>query len=124
MPGHWGRNLSLGRGLTQVATLIERSRFYRLLVKLGGHDMRSVSQGVKREVMRLPEELRESLTWDRGMELANQKQVSVDTRLKEYFADPHCCWQRASKENINGLLCQYFPKAPVQNASVRTSSMR
>lgn len=110
VPGHWEGDLLLGRGLSQVATLVERSTRYTLLVKLDGRDMRSVTEGLKREVTRLPEELRKSLTWDRGMELANHKQVSVDTGLEVYFADPRSPWQRGSNENTNGLLRQYFPK--------------
>ena len=93
-----------------MATLVERSTRYTLLVKLDGRDMRSVTEGLKREVTRLPEELRKSLTWDRGMELANHKQVSVDTGLEVYFADPRSPWQRGNNENTNGLLRQYFPK--------------
>src|SRR5690606_2365396 len=68
------------------------------------------TEGLKREVMRLPDELRKSLTWDRGMELAKHKQVSIDTGLQVYFADPRSPWQRGSNENTNGLLRQYFPK--------------
>ena len=83
---------------------------YTLLVELDGRDMNSVTEGLKREVTRLPEELRKSLTWDRGMELANHKQVSVDTGLQVYFADPRSPWQRGNNENTNGHLRQYFPK--------------
>jgi len=89
---------------------VEPSPRYTLPVKLDGRDTQSVTAGVKREVNRLSKELRRSFTWDRGMELANHKQVSIDTGLQVYFADPRGPWQRGSNENTNGLLRQYFPK--------------
>ena len=110
VPGHWEGDLLLGRGLTQLATLVERSTRYTLLVQLNGRDMMSVTDGLKRVMTRLPQELLKTLTWDRGMELANHKQVSIDTGLRVYFADPRSPWQRGSNENTNGLLRQYFPK--------------
>lgn len=83
---------------------MERSTRYTLPVKLDGRDMNSVAEGLKREVTRLPDELRKSLTWARGMELAKHKQVTIDTGLEVYFADPRSPWQRGSNENTNGLL--------------------
>lgn len=110
VPGHWEGDLLLGRGFTQIATLVERSTRYVVLVQLDGRDMHSVTAGVTREMQKMPGELLKTLTWDRGMELANHKSVSIHTGLSVYFADPRSPWQRGTNENTNGLLRQYFPK--------------
>ena len=110
VPGHWEGDLLLGRGFTQIATLVERSTRYAVLVQLDGRDMNSVTAGVTREMQKMPSEMLKTLTWDRGMELANHKQVTVGTGLSVYFADPRSPWQRGTNENTNGLLRQYFPK--------------
>jgi IS30 family transposase len=110
IPGHWEGDLLLGRHWTQVATVVERATRFTVLVALDGRDMHTVTAGLAREMTRLPEQLRKSLTWDRGMELADHKTVTVTTGLDVYFADPRSPWQRGTNENTNRLLRQYLPK--------------
>ena len=110
VPGHWEGDLLLGRHWTQVASVVERSTRYTVLVQLDNREMTTVSDGLRRTMIRLPEHLRKSLTWDRGMELADHKSVTVDTGLQVYFADPRSPWQRGTNENTNRLLRQYLPK--------------
>jgi IS30 family transposase len=110
VPGHWEGDLLLGRHWTQMATIVERSTGYVVLVQLDGRDMHNVTAGLIREMTRLPSQLRKTLTWDRGMELAGHKDVAVGTDLDVYFADPRSPWQRGTNENTKGLLRQYFPK--------------
>ena len=110
IPGHWEGDLLLGRHWSQVATVVERATRFTVLVALDGRDMTTVSAGLAREMTRLPEQVRKSLTWDRGMELADHKTVTVNTGLEVYFADPRSPWQRGTNENTNRLLRQYLPK--------------
>ena len=110
VPGHWEGDLLLGRHWSQIATVVERSTRFTVLVQLDGRDMTTVTDGLSRTMTRLPEHLRKSLTWDRGMELADHKTVTINTGLAVYFADPRSPWQRGSNENTNRLLRQYFPK--------------
>jgi IS30 family transposase len=110
VPGHWEGDLLLGRGLSQMATVVERSTRFTVLVQLDGRDMTTVTAGLSRTMTRLPEHLRRSLTWDRGMELADHKNVTANTGLQVFFADPRSPWQRGTNENTNRLLRQYFPK--------------
>lgn len=110
VPGHWEGDLLLGRHWTQLATVVERTTGFTVLVQLPGRDMHAVTAGLSREMCRLPEQLRRSLTWDRGMELASHHAVTANTGLDVYFADPHSPWQRGTNENTNRLLRQYFPK--------------
>lgn len=110
VPGHWEGDLLLGRGVTQIATVVERATRYTVLIQVNGRDMASVTAGLSREMVRLPEKLRRSLTWDRGMELADHKTVTINTGLDVYFADPRSPWQRGTNENANRLLRQYMPK--------------
>jgi IS30 family transposase len=110
IPGHWEGDLLLGRHWTQVATVVERATRFTVLVALDGRDMTTVTAGLSREMTRLPERLRKSLTWDRGMELADHRTVTVTTGLDVYFADPRSPWQRGTNENTNRLLRQYLPK--------------
>ena len=110
IPGHWEGDLLLGRHWTQIATVVERATRFTVLVQLDGRDMATVTEGLSRTMTRLPEQLRKSLTWDRGMELADHKTVTANTGLDVYFADPRSPWQRGTNENTNRLLRQYFPK--------------
>jgi IS30 family transposase len=109
-PGHWEGDLLLGRGITQLATVVERTSRFTVLVQLDGRDMVTVAEALAAKMNQLPVELRRSLTWDRGMELASHSDVTKWTGLKVYFADPRSPWQRGTNENTNGLLRQYFPK--------------
>lgn len=81
-----------------------------MLVKLDGKDTATVVNALARHVRRLPRELRRSLTWDRGPEMAQHKRFSVATDVAVYFCDPQSPWQRGTNENTNRLLRQYFPK--------------
>ena len=81
-----------------------------MLVKVAGKDTKSVIPALTKQIRKLPGELRKSLTWDRGYEMASHKKFTVDTKIKVYFCDPSSPWQRGSNENTNGLLRQYFPK--------------
>jgi IS30 family transposase len=110
IPGHWEGDLLLGRDLSQIGTVVERSTRFTVLVQLAARDMATVTEGLSRTMTRLPEHVRKSLTWDRGMELADHKTVTANTGLAIYFADPRSPWQRGTNENTNRLLRQYFPK--------------
>ena len=110
VPGHWEGDLLAGRKGTQIATLVERQTRFLLLVKVAGKDSRSVVDALAAQIQTLPAQLRSSLTWDRGIELAQHKRFSIATDVAVYFCDPHAPWQRGSNENTNGLLRQYFPK--------------
>ncbi len=110
IPGHWEGDLLLGRGLTQVATVVERSTRFTVLVQLDGRDMVTVTRALSAKMALLPADLRRTLTWDRGMELAGHKDVAAATGLAVYFADPRSPWQRGTNENTNRLLRQYLPK--------------
>jgi IS30 family transposase len=112
VPGHWEGDLILGSGNhSAIGTLVERStRFVMLLHLPGRHGAVEVRDAMAAKILELPEHLRRSLTWDRGIEMAQHRQFSIDTGVDVYFCDPHAPWQRGSNENTNGLLRQYFPK--------------
>src|SRR6266487_367606 len=110
VPGHWEGDLLAGGSNSQIATLVERHSRFVLLVAVGRKDSRSVSEALSREITRLPQQLRASLTWDRGLEMAEHAKFTVATEVKVYFCDPRSPWQRGSNENTNGLLRQYLPK--------------
>jgi len=110
IPGHWEGDLITGSQNTHMATLVERQSRFTLLVKVQGKDTASVVTALSKHVRKLPAELRRSLTWDRGMELAQHKRLTVDTNVQVYFCDPQSPWQRGTNENTNRLLRQYFPK--------------
>lgn len=110
IPGHWEGDLLTGSKNSHIATLVERHSRYTMLVKVKGKDTASVVQALSVQIRKLPAELRRSLTWDRGGEMAQHKQFTVATDVKVYFCDPHSPWQRGTNENTNRLLRQYFPK--------------
>ena len=109
VPGHWEGDLLSGAKNTHIATLVERQSRFTMLVKVDGKDTNTVVAALKKQITKLPAELRRSLTWDRGTELAQHKEFSVATDVKVYFCDPKSPWQRGTNENTNGLLRQYFP---------------
>jgi IS30 family transposase len=110
VPGHWEGDLLCGGKNTYIATLVERHTRFVMLIKVPGKDSASVVSALSNHVRKLPPELRRSLTWDRGHEMANHKQFTMATDVQVYFCDPQSPWQRGSNENTNGLLRQYFPK--------------
>jgi IS30 family transposase len=127
VPGHWEGDLILGLGSSAIGTLVERNTRFTMLLHLprmpehgqprikngpalAGHGAEAVRDAIASAITTLPEQLRRSLTWDQGTEMAQHAQLRIDTSLAIYFCDPHSPWQRGTNENTNGLLRQYFPK--------------
>jgi len=110
VPGHWEGDLLTGANDTHIATLVERHSRFTMLVKLTRKDSATVVAALAAQIGKLPEELRRSLTWDQGSEMARHKAFSVATNVQVYFCDPRSPWQRGSNENTNGLLRQYLPR--------------
>ena len=110
VPGHWEGDLLRGAGNSHVITLVERGSRFCTLRKVAGKDTATVVAALIEHVQQLPAALRRSLTWDRGLEMAQHKAFTVATNVKVYFCDPQSPWQRGSNENTNGLLRQYLPK--------------
>lgn len=128
VPGHWEGDLILGLSSSAIGTLVERATRYVMLLHLPrmsghgdgprvkngpaltGHGAAAVRDAIAASILTLPEQLRRSLTWDQGAEMAEHAQLRIDAGIEIYFCDPHSPWQRGSNENTNGLLRQYFPK--------------
>jgi len=111
VPGHWEGDLLMGGTTSAIATLVERSTRYCQLVALpDGSGAVEVCEALKRSIATLPAQLRRSLTWDQGSEMAEHRRFSVESGVDVYFCDPQSPWQRGSNENTNGLLRQYFAK--------------
>ena len=128
VPGHWEGDLILGLGSSAIGTLVERTTRFTILLHLprmvghgdgprtkngpalAGHGAEAVRDAITRTITTLPEQLRRSLTWDQGAEMAQHAQLRIEAGVAVYFCDPHSPWQRGTNENTNGLLRQYFPK--------------
>jgi IS30 family transposase len=110
IPGHWEGDLLSGTNNSHIATLVERHSRFVVLVKVPSKDTAVVVAALSRHVRKLPASLWRSLTWDRGLEMAQHKSFTVATNVQVYFCDPQSPWQRGTNENTNGLLRQYFPK--------------
>jgi transposase, IS30 family len=112
VPGHWEGDLVFGKGMSPVATLVERSTRYLMLVALpdGNHKADAVADALSAAITTLPSKLAKSLTWDLGHEMAQHQRFSDETGMTVYFCDPKSPWQRGSNENTNGLLRQYLPR--------------
>ena len=112
LPGHHEGDLILGKNCkSAIGTIVERATGYLWLLHLpDGHTAEHVRAAICAQLPHWPAVLKQTLTWDQGKEMSQHKQISIDTGLQVYFADPHTPWQRPGSENVNGLLRQYFPK--------------
>jgi len=110
LPGHWEGDLIRGTGNSHIATVVERQSRFTVLVKVDGKSTQNVVTALSKQMGNLPRLLQQSLTWDRGLELAAHTQFTIETNMDVYFCDPGSPWQRGTNENTNGLLRQYFPK--------------
>jgi IS30 family transposase len=110
VPGHWEGDLIAGSRNTHVATLVERSSRFVMLVRVSGKDTESVVAALSEQIRRLPRTMIDTLSWDRGTEMAAHKRFTVATDVAVYFCDPKSPWQRGTSENTNRLLRQYLPR--------------
>jgi len=111
VPGHWEGDLIMGKNhKTALGTLVERTTRYVFIVPLKGKKAKDVREAFTDHFLDVPEELKLSLTYDRGKEMVQHKKLTEDTGIDVYFADPHSPWQRGTNENTNGLIRDFFPK--------------
>jgi IS30 family transposase len=127
VPGHWEGDLIVGLNSSAIGTLVERTTRFTMLLHLprmaghgeprakngpalAGNGAEAVRDAIASQFTTMPDQLRQSLTWDQGVEMSQHAQIRIDTGLAIYFCDPRSPWQRGSNENTNGLLRQYFPK--------------
>jgi len=112
VPGHWEGDLLIGGDCrSAVGTLVQRTTRYVMVLHLPrGRSACEVERAMREAITALPEQLRRSITWDQGKEMAYHAQFTVSTGIQVYFCDPHKPWQPGSNENTNGLLRQYMPK--------------
>jgi transposase, IS30 family len=111
VPGHWEGDLLVGHAnASALGTLVERTTRFTLLVPLTSKDAATVRQAFARDLRTLPAQLRRSLTYDQGPEMREHRLFTKQTKMRVYFAHPHCPWERGTNENTNGLLRQFFPK--------------
>jgi IS30 family transposase len=110
VPGHWEGDLLSGSRNTHIATLVERSSRFVMLVRVGGKDTETVVAALSEQTRRLPKTMIDTLTWDRGPEMAAHKKFTVATDVSVYFCDPKSPWQRGTSENTNRLIRQYLPR--------------
>jgi IS30 family transposase len=108
--GHWEGDLVSGSDNSHIATLVDRKSRYTVVVQVDGKDTKNVVDALIRKFNTFPNHLKKTLTWDRGMELADHKRFTNETNTDVYFCDPGSPWQRGTNENTNRLLRQYFPK--------------
>ncbi|MGL5011564.1 MAG: IS30 family transposase, partial [Paracoccaceae bacterium] len=110
VPGHWEGDLIVGANNSYIATLVERHSRFVMLAKVPNKDTKSVITALIKQARKLPRELYQSLTWDRGSEMTDHVNFTVATNIDIFFCDPQSPWQRGSNENTSRLLRQYFPK--------------
>jgi IS30 family transposase len=128
VPGHWEADLLIGLERSAIGVLVERATRFTVLIHLpradgygtiprrkngpalAGYGAVTMKNALATTMTTLPEQLRRSLTWDRGKELSQHAAFKIETGIPVYFADPQSPWQRGTNENTNGLLRQYFPR--------------